>query len=47
MASELPNCCVGVYAYLRCILRHCDVQVYASCLRTRALHQGFLLSHLL
>jgi hypothetical protein len=26
MASQkLPNCCVGVYAYLRCILRHCGV----------------------
>ena len=23
--QKLPNCCVGVYAYLYCILRYCGV----------------------
>ena len=55
MASQkLPNCCVGVYAYLRCILRHRGV-LYVRLIPQdsesrrlaylRALHPGFLLSH--
>ena len=25
VSQKLPDCCDGVYAYLRCILRHCGV----------------------
>jgi hypothetical protein len=43
MASQkLPNCGVGVYAYLRCILRHCGVQgVRLIPQNLRALHLVF------
>ncbi len=42
MASQkLPNCFVGVCAYLRCILRHCGV-LYVRLIPQdlRALHLG-------
>ena len=55
MASQkFPNCCVGVYAYLHGILRHCGVQGVRlipqdsesrKLAYLRALHPGFLLSH--
>jgi hypothetical protein len=42
MASQkLPNCCVGVCAYLRCILRHCGVPYVRRIPQDlRALHLG-------
>ena len=41
MASQkLPNCCVALYLFVTAAYR-----MYASFLRTRALHLGFLLSH--
>jgi hypothetical protein len=42
MASELLNRCVGVYAYLRCVLRHCGVRnVRRSPQNLRDLHLAF------
>jgi hypothetical protein len=41
-AQKLPNCCVGVCAYLRCFLRHCFVPGVRRIPRElRSLHPGF------